>query len=111
VGTNPVDIAVTPDGTNVYVTNAGGNSVSVISTATNSIAATIRVGLSPVNVGTALGSTLANDSKRVSMSNPVVGMQEVNLATAYAFGAGIWMTGTMCGWKQIGGTVRPIDLV
>jgi YVTN family beta-propeller protein len=50
VGRNPVDIAITPDGTKAYVTNAGANSVSVINTATNSVAATVPVGQNPVNV-------------------------------------------------------------
>jgi YVTN family beta-propeller protein len=44
VGWRPVDAAVTPDGGSVYVTNAGSDSVSVISTATNTVVAIIPVG-------------------------------------------------------------------
>ena len=45
VGTNPVGVAVTPDGKTVYVTNEGDGTVSVINTATNTV-----IG-SPINVG------------------------------------------------------------
>ena len=50
VGANPVDVADTTDGAEVFVTNANSNSVSVIGTANNSVVATVAVGLSPVNV-------------------------------------------------------------
>jgi YVTN family beta-propeller protein len=50
VGPNPVDIAVTPNGSTAYVTNAGSNSVSVINTTSNTVVATVTVGFNPVNV-------------------------------------------------------------
>jgi YVTN family beta-propeller protein len=50
VGSNPVDIAITADGTEAFITNANANSVSVIGTATNSVLATVPVGTNPVNV-------------------------------------------------------------
>jgi DNA-binding beta-propeller fold protein YncE len=37
VGDFPTGVAVTPDGSRVYVTNLDGNTVSVIDTATNAI--------------------------------------------------------------------------
>src|SRR6516225_7354908 len=37
VGANPLGVAVTPDGSNVYVTNTSPNTVSVIDTATNQV--------------------------------------------------------------------------
>jgi YVTN family beta-propeller protein len=43
VGTLPVGVATTPDGTRAYVTNAGDNTVSVIDTAKNTVMATIPV--------------------------------------------------------------------
>ena len=45
VGNLPIGVAVTPDGSKVYVTNAISNTVSVIATATNTVIATIPVGL------------------------------------------------------------------
>ncbi|MSW82695.1 MAG: YncE family protein, partial [Actinobacteria bacterium] len=41
VGTNPIYIATTPDGTKAYVSNYSSNSVSVIDIATNLVTATI----------------------------------------------------------------------
>jgi YVTN family beta-propeller protein len=42
VGTHPFGVAVSPDGSKVYVTNAGGT-VSVIATETNTVFVTINV--------------------------------------------------------------------
>ncbi|MGB4781741.1 YncE family protein, partial [Candidatus Methylomirabilis sp.] len=50
VGSNPVGVAITPNGTRAYVTNQGSNNVSVIDTATNAVTATITVGSSPAGV-------------------------------------------------------------
>jgi YVTN family beta-propeller protein len=47
VGANPSGVAVTPDGTHVYVTNPS----SVIATATNTVVATVTVGIVPIAVG------------------------------------------------------------
>ena len=43
-------MAVTPNGAHAYVTNAGSGTVSVISTATNTVTATVPDGSSPVSV-------------------------------------------------------------
>ena len=48
VGTIPFAVAVTPDGTHVYVTNDGSNNVSVIGTATNAVVKTIPGGRTPL---------------------------------------------------------------
>lgn len=50
VGNSPNYIAVTPDGAYAYVTNWASNSVSVIATATNTIATTIAVSAKPWGV-------------------------------------------------------------
>jgi YVTN family beta-propeller protein len=44
VGDVPVGVAITPDGSAVYVTNLLDGTISVISTATNEVTATISVG-------------------------------------------------------------------
>ncbi|MGI8570568.1 MAG: hypothetical protein ACR2KT_16740 [Methylocella sp.] len=49
-GANPFGVAVTPDGTHVYVTNSGSSNRSVIATATNKVVATVTVGLTPKGV-------------------------------------------------------------
>ena len=43
-------MAVSPDGTRVYVTNRGGNNVTVIDTTNNSVVTTVPVGLEPLGV-------------------------------------------------------------
>ncbi|WP_030980839.1 YncE family protein [Streptomyces sp. NRRL S-1824] len=41
VGTNPVGVAITPDGLRAYVVNGGSGNVSVIDTASNMVTATV----------------------------------------------------------------------
>jgi YVTN family beta-propeller protein len=50
VGNGPLVVAVTPDGSEVYVTNISSNNVSVINTTTNTVTATIPVGGQPGGV-------------------------------------------------------------
>jgi YVTN family beta-propeller protein len=50
VGTDPMGVAVSPDGRFAYVTNTVSSSVSVIETGTNSVTATIPVGDVPSTV-------------------------------------------------------------
>lgn len=50
VGANPTGVAVSPDGSRVYVANAGSGTLSVISAASNTVTATIPVGANPVGV-------------------------------------------------------------
>jgi phospholipase C len=45
--TNPYGVAVTPDGSQVWVTESGSNTVSVIPTATNQLTSTVIVGIYP----------------------------------------------------------------
>ncbi len=47
VGVQPVGVAVTPDGTTVYVANSGSNTVSIIQTSDNTVSATLAVGNEP----------------------------------------------------------------
>jgi YVTN family beta-propeller protein len=59
VGNVPQFLAVSPDGTRVYVPNEGSNAVSVINAATNTVVATIPVGSQPVSAA-ALPTALAS---------------------------------------------------
>jgi YVTN family beta-propeller protein len=47
VGSEPVDVAIAPDGSRAYVVNKGSNSVSVIDTVTQTVIANIGVGREP----------------------------------------------------------------
>jgi len=51
VGNYPYEVAVTPDGNEVYAVNYGSNTTSVIDTATNNVNTTVPVGRSPIAVG------------------------------------------------------------
>lgn len=64
VQSNPWGVAITPDGTRVYVVNIGSNSVSVISTATNTVTAT----LSGV-AGDPQGVAITPDGKRAYVTS------------------------------------------
>jgi len=50
VGLNAQSLAITADGTHVYVACFSANSVFVIDTATNTVTATVAVGFAPVGV-------------------------------------------------------------
>ncbi|MDH6138996.1 MULTISPECIES: Ig-like domain repeat protein [Kitasatospora] len=63
VGNFPTGEAITPDGLHVYVANEGSNTVSVISTATNTVTATIPMGTAPFEVAA------APDGLRVYVTN------------------------------------------
>jgi YVTN family beta-propeller protein/autotransporter-associated beta strand protein len=76
VGIVPELLAISPDGTRVYVPNQGSNTVSVINTATNSVVATIPAGSQPVGAG------VTPDGARVYVTNINANMVSViNTAT------------------------------
>jgi YVTN family beta-propeller protein len=60
---NPFGVAITPDGTRAYVTINFPNTVSVIDTATNTVVATIPVGVGPIGVA------ITPDGTRVYVTN------------------------------------------
>jgi YVTN family beta-propeller protein len=62
VGTDPNELAVSPDSAFVYVPNSGSNNVSVINTGTNQVTATVPVG----NVPTCVAITPDNKVAYVS---------------------------------------------
>ncbi|MET1193979.1 YncE family protein, partial [Bacillus licheniformis] len=55
VGDNPSEIAITPDGAFAYVTNEFSGTVSVINTATNTVAATILIKHNSFPIGVEIG--------------------------------------------------------
>ncbi|MDV6278311.1 YncE family protein [Rhodococcus erythropolis] len=60
VGANPFGVAITPNGTRAYVANGGGNSVSVIDTATNTmIGNPIPIGTNPRGIAITPNGTRA----------------------------------------------------
>ncbi len=73
VGQGPWEVAITPDGTRAYVTNAFSNTVSVIDTATNTVVATIPVG--------ALGVAITPDGTRAYVTNGSSAVSVIDTAT------------------------------
>ena len=63
VGPSPYGVAVTPDGTKVYVTNSDDDTISIIDTATNVVTATVSVGCNP------LGVAISPDGTRIYVAN------------------------------------------
>ncbi len=63
VGNNPFGVAVSPDGSRVYVANSGSGTVSVIDTAENAVTAVISVGNAPYGVA------VSPDGSRVYVAN------------------------------------------
>ena len=63
VGGEPFGVAVTPDGTKVYVTNEFSNNVSVIDTETNTVTATVKVRIWPY------GIAVSPDGTKVYVTN------------------------------------------
>ncbi|WP_052727352.1 beta-propeller fold lactonase family protein [Methanosarcina siciliae] len=68
VGSAPQEVAVTPDGNEVYVVNSGSNTTSIIDTATNKVNATVPVGRSPVAVGTGPATKFSSTTEPNSTS-------------------------------------------
>ncbi|UOE48448.1 gliding motility-associated C-terminal domain-containing protein [Mucilaginibacter sp. SMC90] len=67
IGFNLIDIAISPDGKKLYVTNSGNNTVTAINTSNNTIAATIQVGNLP------LGLCFSVDGSKVYVINDLSG--------------------------------------
>ena len=74
--TNPYGVAATPDGTEVWVTNSGTNTVSVISTATNKVTGTVVVGIYPHGIAitpAGTGTTTSKTTAYVANTGPNTG--------------------------------------
>jgi YVTN family beta-propeller protein len=75
VGNEPIGVAVTPDGSKVYVTHDIDNTVSVIDTATNIVTATI-----PVSGGT-FGVAVSPDGSKVYVADGSATVSVIATAT------------------------------
>ena len=73
-GIAPFGVAVTPDGSKVYVANRFSNTISVINTATNALAATIAV---PLGGGEPTGVAVAPDGSKVYVTIAASGLVAV----------------------------------
>jgi len=93
VGIEPAGVAISPDGSRVYVVNEGSSSVSVINTATNKVIATVGVGSSPIGVA------VTPDGSRVYVGNYFDGTVSVinattnTLITTIGIGRSVYING------------------
>ena len=62
VEASPLGVAVTPNGSHVYVTNSNSNNVSVNATTTNTVTATSPVGSGPRRASPSLPSRVTTPS-------------------------------------------------
>ncbi len=86
VGSNPVGVAITPDGTRAYVANQLSNSVSVIDTSSNTVVATVAVGSNPVGVAITPDGTRAYVANAFSNSVSVIDTPTNNVVATVAVG-------------------------
>ncbi|MGD0646121.1 MAG: beta-propeller fold lactonase family protein [Candidatus Bathyarchaeia archaeon] len=82
VGSNPEGVAITPNGAYAYVTNGGGDKVSVISTTTNTVTATVTVGSSPEGVAVTPNGAYAYVTNEVSGTVSVISTTTNTVTTA-----------------------------
>ena len=74
VGVTPLGVAVTPDGTKVYVANCDSNNISVIDTSTNNVTATVNAGKHHISypykvaVGPFIDSNMTDQSTRATFN-------------------------------------------
>ena len=68
VGSAPVGIVVTPDGATAYVADSGGQELTVVATATDTVGGTVPVGLGPADLA------VSPDGARLYVSRPAAGV-------------------------------------
>jgi YVTN family beta-propeller protein len=83
-GSNPLAVAVTPDGSQLYVTDAGSNEVTVVNTATNTVVGTIAVGELPVSIAFSPNGKKAYVLNRDSQSISVINTAKKTVTTTYS---------------------------
>jgi YVTN family beta-propeller protein len=88
VGTSPVSVAVTRDGTTAYVANEGSASLSVISTRTDRVVRALPAGQYPVAVAVAPGGDSAYVANEVNARVSVVSVRTGTITATVPTGQG-----------------------
>jgi YVTN family beta-propeller protein len=73
----PFGVAITPDGSRVYVTNSSGDTVSVIDTASNKVVATVKLAAGSGPFGVAITPAFGTRTSLKSSLNPSIYGQKV----------------------------------
>jgi YVTN family beta-propeller protein len=98
VGSNPSGVAVSPDGSHIYVANHNGGTVSVIATATNTVTATVVVGSGPEGVAVTPDGThvyvASSIAFYVSVIATATNAEMANIAVGQPIGVAVTPDGT-----------------
>ncbi|MBE5729497.1 YncE family protein [Candidatus Parvarchaeota archaeon] len=87
VGSVPLGVAIAPNGQYAYVVNGGSNSVSVISTSSNSVVSTITVGSGPVGVAITPNGQYAYVTNQYSNTVSVISTSSNSVVSTITVGA------------------------
>jgi YVTN family beta-propeller protein len=113
VGRQPLSVAVSPDGSTLYVANSGSGNVSVINLDTMRVARAIPTGSFPSGVAiTPDGRTayVTNEQSGVTVVNPAAGSVEARLTAPSPFGLAMSPDGSRAYIADLGpGNVTVID--
>ena len=88
VGTTPYAAATTPNGSEVWVVNYSSNTVSVISTSSNTVISTIAVGSSPSAIAINPAGTYAYVTNYASNNVSVISISGLSVTTTIGLGYG-----------------------
>lgn len=88
VGNTPHGIAVTPDGSKVYVTNSGDKTVSVIDANTNTVTATINVDNYPFGIVASLDGSTVYVANNGTNTISVIDVATDKVVNTYTVGTG-----------------------
>ncbi len=86
VGTAPVDIGLSPDGSRLYVANSGDHTVTVIDTASLTVLATLNVGSGPTALAVAPDGRLVYVVNEFSNNVSVIDTASMSVATTVPVG-------------------------
>ena len=105
---------MTPDGAFVYVANPGSNTVSVIATASNSVTASVPVGLSPIGVAVTPDGAFVYVANLASNTVSVIATADNTVVATVAVGSAPVALGKFIGPAAaavfpFSGFFRPVD--
>jgi YVTN family beta-propeller protein len=86
VGQNPFGVAVTPDGTKIYVANQNSGNVSVVDANTRKVITTITVGMSPLRVAVSPDGSKAIVTNQMSNNVSVIDVRTNSVITTLPVG-------------------------
>ena len=102
VGSAPLGMALSPDGSTLYVANHDSNDVSVINTATNAVTGTIAVGRGPFAMAILPNDQTGYVVDAASQQVSVVNLATKTVTTSIPLARSVLPIRTMCSSPQTG---------